>query len=44
MKQKRYQYYSKDGIQQSEWFNCFEDEEEVQFQFGKKLLNEYRTI
>ena len=44
MKQKRYQYYSKDGIQWSEWFPCFDDEEEIPYQLGKKLLNEYRTV
>ena len=42
MRQKRYQYYSKDGIVWSEWFPY--DGPEETYQLGKKLKNEYRTI
>lgn len=46
MKEKRYQYISKDGIQWTPWFPCFEDEVEEPYQMkkGLKLLNEYRTV
>lgn len=42
IKQKRYQYWGKDGLTWSEWFNYNGPEEP--YQFGNKLKNEYRTI
>ena len=38
--QKRYQYWSKEGIRWTEWFNY--DGEKYPYQLGKKLKNEYR--
>lgn len=40
--QKRYQYWSSDGIQWSDWFD-YNGIQEL-FQLGKKLKNEYRTV
>lgn len=42
IKQKRYQYWGKNGLTWSEWFNY--DGPEEPYQFGKKLKNEYRII
>lgn len=38
--QKRYQYYSKDGIKWTEWFNCLSDTGE--WQLKNKLKNDYK--
>lgn len=38
--QKRYQYWSKEGIRWTEWFNY--DGEKYPYQLGKKLRNEYK--
>ena len=40
MRQKRYQYYSKDGIKWSSWFDY--DGYEEPWQLKNKLKNEYR--
>lgn len=42
MTQKRYQYYSRNGIKWTKWFNFSGTQEP--YQLGNKLLNEYRTI
>lgn len=47
MKQKRYQYWNRDGKNWSEWFDY--DGEEFPYQFeesskNRRLLNEYRNI
>lgn len=42
MTYKRYQYWSKDGIRWTEWFNY--DGEKYPYQLGKKLKNEYKDI
>lgn len=44
IKQKRYQYWSKDGIKWTDWFNIRADIPEEKWQVKNKLLNEYRTI
>lgn len=36
---KRYQYFGKDGIQWSEWFDY--EGEQFEFQLKPRLLNEY---
>lgn len=44
-RQKRYQYWSKDGIVWSDWFDHVGTEEPIQMKGSKKeftLLNEYR--
>ena len=41
-RQKRYQHYTKDGIQWTDWFDHHGTE--VQYQLDKKLKNEYRTV
>lgn len=44
-RQKRYQYWSKDGIVWSDWFDHVGTEEPIQMKGAKKeftLLNEYR--
>lgn len=44
-RQKRYQYWSKDGIVWSNWFDHVGAEEPIQMKGSKKkftLLNEYR--
>jgi len=43
-KQKRYQYWSKDGIKWTEWFNVPMYIPEEKWQVKNKLLNEYRII
>jgi hypothetical protein len=43
VRQKRYQYYSKNGVVWCEWFNSNAIVEE-KWQLKGKLLNEYRTI
>ena len=43
VRQKRYQYYSRNGIVWTEWFNSKAAVEE-KWQLKGKLLNEYRTI
>lgn len=43
-KQKRYQYWSKDGIEWTEWFNVSMKTPEEKWQVKNKLLNEYRII
>lgn len=43
MLQKRYQYYSKDGIKWTEWFHHRYDTED-KWQIKNKLRNEYREI
>ena len=42
--QKRYQYYSNEGIKWTEWFNCSKFSVGEKWQMKGKLLNEYRTI
>ena len=42
MLQKRYEYYTREGIKWTKWFN-YEGTLEP-YQFGKKLKNEYREI
>ena len=41
LKQKRYQYWSRNGIAWTEWFDYDGPEDKIQ---GKGLNNEYRTI
>ena len=43
MRLKRYQYYSKDGIVWTDWFEVEEYNTE-KYQYAKKLLNEYKTV
>ena len=43
-KQKRYQYWSKDGIVWTEWFNIPMNTPEEKWQVKNKLLNEYRIV
>ena len=43
VRQKRYQYYTRNGIVWTEWFNSKAIVEE-KWQLKGKLLNEYRTI
>ena len=40
--EKRYQYYSKDGIKYTTWFTPVNNSKEY-FQLKPKLKNEYRT-
>lgn len=42
MTQKRYQYYTKEGIKWSKWFDY--DGPMEPYQLGKILKNEYREI
>lgn len=42
VKQKRYQYFSAEGIKWTKWFNYTGPK--FEFQYGKKLKNEYREI
>ena len=42
MLQKRFQYYSRNGIKWTKWFDCSGTQET--YQLDNKLLNEYRTI
>ena len=51
MIQKRYQYYSKEGIKWSEWSDYMDDDskleylqKEERYQLKPKLLNEYRIV
>ena len=44
MIQKRYQYFSSEGIKWTKWFDYKEKYDQPKYQFGKKLLNEYRKI
>ena len=48
MIQKRYQFYGKSGIEWTSWFNCCSDDSKLntleKYQYGKKLLNEYRIV
>ena len=39
---KRYQYFSRDGIKWTKWFKLIFDKDRPKYQFGKKLLNEYK--
>ena len=41
MVEKRYQYYSKDGIEWTPWFTYHWDNY-PKYQYGRRLLNEYR--
>ena len=43
-KQKRFQYWSKDGIKWTDWFNIPMNAPEEKWQVKNKLLNEYRII
>lgn len=43
MRQKRYQYYSSEGIKWTKWFNTT-DKDNYKWQMKGKLLNEYREI
>ena len=43
VRQKRYQYYTRNGIVWTEWFNSKVIVEE-KWQLKGKLLNEYRTV
>lgn len=42
MKQKRYQYWSKEGVKWSKWFDY--DGPKEKFQLDKKLKNEYKEV
>ena len=42
VRQKRYEYFSRQGKKWTEWFNY--DGEEYKWQLQNKLRNEYRTI
>ena len=42
VRQKRYEYFSRQGKKWTEWFNY--DGEEYKWQLKNKLRNEYRTI
>ena len=44
MIQKRYQYYSKDGIKWTEWFNWPHENYKPEWQLKNKLKNEYRNV
>ncbi len=46
VRQKRYQYWGKNGIEWSDWFNYDGQEEPIQLKGfrGHELKNEYRTI
>ncbi len=51
MIQKRYQYYSKEGVKWSEWSDYMGDDskleylqKEERYQLKPKLLNEYRIV
>ena len=44
MKQKRFQYWSRDGIKWTKWFNCDDIEEKIQAKGRVTLLNEYRNV
>ncbi len=51
MIQKRFQTYTNEGIVWSDWYNFIEDDskleylqKEEKYQYGKKLLNEYRIV
>ena len=51
MIQKRYQYYSKEGVKWSEWSDYMDDDskleylqKEEKYQLKPKLLNEYRIV
>jgi hypothetical protein len=46
MKQKRYQYRTKDGVKWTSWFNFDGPEEPIQLKGfkGDHLKNEYRVI
>lgn len=39
---KRYQYYSKDGIKWTNWFNVPNNTVKEKYQINGKLLNEYK--
>lgn len=40
--EKRYEYFTKDGIRWTKWFP-YNSNYMPKYQFGKKLLNEYRS-
>ncbi len=42
VRQKRYEYFSRDGKNWTEWFDY--NGEEYKWQLKNKLRNEYRTI
>lgn len=44
VKQKRYQRYTKDGIEWTDWFNYSENAPETPWQVKNKLKNEFRYI
>lgn len=51
MIQKRYQYYSKEGIKWTEWSDYMDDDSKLEYlqkeeiyQLKPKLLNEYRIV
>lgn len=41
-KQKRYEYYSKEGKKWTDWFNY--NGPEIPYQLDRKLKNEYREV
>jgi len=42
--QKRYQRYTRNGIEWSQWFTVPENCEREKWQLRGKLLNEYRSL
>lgn len=51
MIQKRFQYYTREGLAWSNWFNCSKDDSKLEefqrenkFQLAGKLKNEYRIV
>lgn len=42
--EKRFQYYSKNGIQWTNWFTVKNSEQKEKWQLKNKLLNEYRNV
>lgn len=46
VRQKRYQYYGKNGLEWSEWYDYNGQEDPIQIKGfkGQDLRNEYRTI
>lgn len=43
MMEKRYQYYSKEGIKWTNWFKISDNTIQTKWQLKNKLLNEYRN-
>lgn len=41
---KRYQYFSKNGIEWTDWFTPFNDLEQQEWQLKNKLKNEWKQF